>query len=251
VSRLKVTFADARIWRYVMAAVGKFIEMGSLKVNDNGLVFKAMDPSRTALVEFIIPRESFDEFDVDGEHLLPLNIDDLSKILKTAERDDRLTIEWSESTITLTFIRREVPRMFTLPLQTGIEVEEIPELSLELKNSYKIGGSTLYEGITGIEHVGDVLKIEGHENKLSIKSVSDVGEAEIIFDIESGTLVEADVNSPGFNVAYGMEYFSYIKQPVKIAEFAIIRADSDMPCQLELQLSQGARMNYYVAPRVE
>jgi len=248
---LRITFSDARLWRYVMSSVGKFIELGSLYISESGLSFKAMDPSRTSLTEFIIPREAFDEFNVDGEHRLTLNIEDISKILRTAEKDDKISIEWTESAITLTFERRGVPRSFTLPIQTAVEAEEIPELSLDLKNKYKMSGAVLYESIKGIEDVGDVLRIEGDERYLSLKSISDIGEAEVVLNVEGGTLEEAEVGDPGFSVAFSIEYFSYMKLPVKLADYVYLRADNDMPCHLELNYVQGAKFNYYVAPRVE
>jgi len=48
VAGLKITFSNARLWRYVMASVGKFIDTGYILINENGLTFKAMDPSKTA-----------------------------------------------------------------------------------------------------------------------------------------------------------------------------------------------------------
>ncbi len=233
-----------------MAAVGKFVEMGILEISNDGLKFRAMDPSRTALVEFIIPKEGFDVFNVEKEVKLTLNIEDASKIMRTAEKDDKIGIDWTESSITFIFERRGVPRYFTLPLQVGA-AEEIPELSIEYKNMYRVGGPILYEAINSIEDVGDVLKIEGDEKELKLRSVSDLGEAEIVLSLDKGTLDEALVENPGFSVSYGMEYLSYMKQPIKLAESVVVRADTDMPCYLELNYIQGARVNYYVAPRVE
>jgi len=247
---LKLLFADARIWRYLMAAAGKFVEMGILEINNDGLKFRAMDPSRTSLIEFIIPREGFDEFNIDKEAKMTLNIEDVSKIMRTAEKDDKIGIDWTESSITFIFERRGVPRYFTLPLQVGA-AEEIPELSIEYKNAYKAGGAILYEVINSIEDVGEVLKIEGDEKELRLKSVSDLGEAEIVLSLDKGTLDEALVENPGFSSTYGMEYLSYMKQPIKLAESVTIRVNTDMPCYLELNYIQGAKANYYIAPRVE
>lgn len=247
---MKLLFADARIWRYLLAAAGKFVETGALEINSNGLKLKAMDPSRTALIEFIIPRESFDVFNVDKDVKLTLSIEDVSKIMRTAEKDDKIGMDWTESTITFIFERRGVQRFFTLPLQVGV-AEEIPELSIEYKNMYKVSGPVLYDVINSIEDVGEILRIEGDEKELKLKSVSDLGEAEIALSIDKGTLDEAVVENPGFSVSYGMEYLSYMKQPIKLAESVIIRADNDLPCYLELNYVQGARANYYVAPRVE
>ncbi len=248
---MKLLFADARLWRYLIAATGKFVEVGLLEVSSEGLKFKAMDPSRTALVELIIPREGFDAFEVSEDVKLILNIEDMSKIMRTAEKDDKIGIDWDQSSITFMFERRGVPRYFKLPLQSEATAEEIPELSIEYKNTYKVGGSVLHEAVKAIEDVGDVLKITGDERSIKLQSISDLGEAEIVLDIERGTLDEANVGNPGFSVTYGMEYLSYMKQPIKLADTVVIQADTDMPLHLELNYVQGAKVNYYVAPRVE
>ncbi|HDN02130.1 MAG: hypothetical protein DRO10_02370 [Thermoprotei archaeon] len=251
VLQLRISFADARLWRYVTAATAKFIETAILKVNGEGLWFRAMDPSKTALIEFMIPKESFDEFEVDGEESLTINLEDFGKIMRSAERDDKISIKSTESYITLVFERRGVPRYFTLPLRAEHLGEEIPELSLELANEFKMPGEVLYESISGIEDVGEVLWIGEKDGNLTLRSESDLGEAEVILSVEKGVLEDSKVDNPGFTVSFGMEYFTYVKQPIKLADAAVLRADSDMPVHLELNFIQGAKLNYYVAPRAE
>ncbi len=249
---VRVTFADARIWRYIIASASKFIETAIIKVNpEDGLSLKALDPSRTALITFVIPRESFDEFSVDNESTLVLDLEDVGKIMKTAERDDRISIEWTESSISFIFERRGVPRRFMIPLRAESEAESIPELSLELGNEYITSGTVMYDALNSIEDVGETLWISGDENTLKLRSISDLGEAEVELSLERGTLESAKVGSPGFSVSFGMEYFSYLKQPIKLADRAILRADSEMPAHLELNYVQGAKLSYYVAPRSE
>ncbi len=248
---MRLTFADARIWRYIIASASKFIESVIIEVNDNELTLKALDPSRTALIEFIIPKESFDEFEIDGKHMLIIDLEDVGKIMRSAERDDKISLSWSESSITFTFERRGVSRSFTLPLRTEHEAESIPSLNLQLKNEYITAGTVLYDAIGSIEDVGETLWISGDERSLRLKSISDLGEAEVELSLEKGTLEDVKSESPGFNVSFGMEYFSYLKQPVKLADKVVIRADNDMPVHLTLEYAQGARLNYYVAPRSE
>jgi len=249
---VKVTFADARIWRYIIASASKFIETAIININPNeGLTLKALDPSRTALIIFTIPKESFDEFDVSDENTLIIDLEDVGKIMKTAERDDRISIEWTESSIAFIFERRGVPRKFVISLRTEGEAESIPELSLELNNEYVTSGTVMYDAINSIEDVGETLWISGDESILKLKSISDLGEAEVELSLEKGTLENAKAESPGFSVSFGMEYFSYLKQPIKLSDKTILRADSDMPVNLELNYIQGAKLSYYVAPRSE
>ena len=251
VCAVKITFADARIWRYIISAASKFIEAGYFEVSEDGFKFKALDPSRTALIEFTIPRESFDEFDVSGDHKLVIDLESLGKILRSAERDDRISVSWTESSITFTFERRGVSRSFTIPLRTEHEVEEIPALELQLNNEYVTSGTTFYDAIASVEDVGETLWISGDERSLKLKSISDLGEAEVELTLDGGTLEEAKVESPGFSVSFGMEYFSYLKQPIKLSDRVRVKVDSDMPVNLLLEYLQGAMLSYYVAPRTE
>ncbi len=249
---VKVTFADARIWRYIITSASKFIETAIIKVNpDEGLLLKALDPSRTALIIFTIPKESFDEFNVNEESTLVMDLEDVGKIMKTAERDDKISIEWTESTISLIFERRGVPRKFMIPLRAEGEAENIPDLSLELSNEYVTSGTVMYDAINSIEDVGETLWVSGNENTLRLKSISDLGEAEVELSLEKGTLESAKAESPGFSVSFGMEYFSHLKQPIKLSDRVTLRTDSDMPIHLELNYMQGAKVSYYVAPRSE
>ncbi len=249
---VKITFADARIWRYITTSASKFIETAVIKISpDEGLSLKALDPSRTALIAFTIPKESFDEFDINEESTLVIDLEDVGKIMKTAERDDRISIEWTGSSISFIFERRGVPRRFMIPLRTEGEAESIPELSLELNNEYVTSGTVAYDAINSIEDVGETLWISGDENTLKLRSISDLGEAEVELSLERGTLESAKAESPGFSVSFGMEYFSYLKQPIKLSDKVILRADSDMPAHLELSYMQGAKLSYYVAPRSE
>jgi len=234
-----------------MRSISKFIDTGIARVTNDGFNFKALDPSKVVLIEFVIPKESFEEFDLgDKESVdIPFSVEDLTKILRTAGKDDKIALEVRHNKLNVILITKGVERIFTLPLLT-LEVEEIPELSLELKNRFKFMGPLYYEILNSIEDLGDIIKLKAEDEKLIISSVSDLGEAEINLDLESGTLLEAEVNEAG-EVAYGMGYLSNLKQVGRISDTVLVEFSAGMPCHLDFELAQGARMKTYVAPRAE
>ncbi|MEM2444218.1 MAG: hypothetical protein QW596_00840 [Sulfolobales archaeon] len=248
---MRITFSDARVWRYVMAGVGKFIESGLAILNSDGFIFKAIDPSRVSLIEMFTPRESFDTFEVENELEAVINVDELGKILRSSERDDKISLEFGENSLRIEFERKNTTREFLIPLQVGSEAEAIPELKLELNNRFKVSGPLLYESISSIEDLGDVLIIKAFEEGLSLMIKSDLGEAEVVFDSSRGALIEREVNEPDIEVSYGLEYFTYIKLAMRISENVDLLLGSEMPCKLVFNLPQGVKMNYYVAPRIE
>lgn len=248
---MRLTFASARVWRYIIAGVSKFIEFGLITVDEGGLAFKAIDPSRVSLVEMHVSRESFDTFELDSELKVVVNVEELGKILRSSEKDDRISLEFKESSMTIEFERKGVTRGFTIPLHIGSEVEAIPELKLELNNRFRVPGLLLYEGISGIEGLGDVLTITTSDEDLHLIVGSDLGEAEVVFNTHLGSLLEREVNEPNVEVSYGLEYFTYVKLAMRISESVDILLSPEMPCKMSFNLPQGVKMNYYVAPRVE
>ncbi len=248
---MKISFANARVWRYIMVGVSRFIEFGLLTVDEEGLTFKAIDPSRVSLVEVFMPRESFDLFELDKKLEAVVNVEELGKILRSAEKDDKISLSFGEASMTVEFERKGVSREFVIPIQTGSEAEAIPELNLNLVDRFRVPGNLLYEGISSLEGLGDVLALKASSEELHLIVRSDLGEGEVVFDVPSGSLTEVDVNEPDVEVSYGLEYFTYVKLAMRISGNVDILLGPEMPCKLVFDLPQGVKMNYYVAPRVE
>lgn len=248
---MSFTAPDARVWSHVIEATGKFSESGVLILKSDALYIKAIDPSRTAMMEFYIPREAFESYEPVTEKTVYLSMEDLGKILKSAGKADKLSMSFSEDSIRIEFSDGIVTRMFKMPLRLEIAHEEIPSLELEYPNKYVLGGDVLYEALASIEKMGDVLRVSGDESTLVLKSVGDLGEAEIVLSLERGVLREADVKHSGFEVSYSIDYLSYMKKPIKSSDEAVVMADNDLPICLELRFPSGSKLSYYVAPRTE
>lgn len=73
---LELEFHDARAWSYIVSAISKIIEEGVFIVNpDEGIRFRAMDPSHVILLDLYVPRDSFEKFEVDEETRIGVNFE--------------------------------------------------------------------------------------------------------------------------------------------------------------------------------
>lgn len=251
VFRLSFTSPDARVWTYVIEAVGKFAESGVFILKPEAMHVKAIDPSRTAMIEFIIPKEAFEEYVVSDVKAVYLSMEELSRVLESAESNDKLRVMFSEGSVSVNFSDGIITRVFKTPLHAEIAHEEIPELELQYLNEYVVSGDVLYDALVGVERFGDVLRLSGNESTLTLRSVGDLGEAEVVLSVEKGTLRDARVGNPGFEVSFSLDYITYLKKPIKASEEVVVRADNDLPIHLELRFPSGSKLNYYVAPRAE
>ncbi len=245
---MSVSFGSARLLRYIIASAAKFSETAVIEIGEEGITFKSMDPSKTALLVLAIPKESTAAYEATGGGQLVVNLDDLGRVFRSAERDDAVTLSWTQSSLSITFERRGYSRVFTLPLATS--VEEIPEIEIEYPNTYVVPPPLLYDSITGIESAGDVLRVEGDEDELRLAAESELGEAEVVLSKERGSIEESDVGEPGFRVSYSIDFVANVKPVIRIAERAVMKVGSELPLYLELS-SYGTSIKYYVAPRAE
>ncbi len=251
---IKLTFADARTWRYVLRGLADFIEVVSLKVHpEEGIRMKAMDPSHVMLVDFYIPKSAFEEFAIEKETVLFIHLENVSKILRRASRSDKLMIESDGTKLSIGLISKGgVIRTFSMPLISST-YEEVPELSLEFNTFAKTLGPAVSSALSILEDVGDVIKFKVHKEGISLTGSSELGEIEFIFNTTTGTLIDfqppQDVEE--FSNSYSSEYITFITPIAKIAETVTFRLGPELPCEIGLDLAAETKLKLYVAPRVE
>jgi len=253
-SNIRFVFSDARVWRYVLRTLADYLEVVGMKLSPTqGVRIRAMDPSRVMLIDFSIPLTAFEEYVVEKEETLFLNLENVSKILRRASKSDKLAISSDGSRLSLSLISKGgTERTFILPLISST-YEEVPELSLEFKVVAKILGPALSLALSILEDVGDVAKFRVLKDGLSLMASTELGEVEFLFNTATGTLIDyqiaEDVNE--FTNMYSMEYVSTLTQLSKLAETATIRLAPEIPCEIDLDLIGGASLKVFIAPRVE
>ncbi|WP_231656777.1 proliferating cell nuclear antigen (pcna) [Pyrodictium delaneyi] len=248
-AKLKIVFFDARVWRYLVSAISKVIEEGVFVVDpEEGLMFRAMDPSHVIMLDMRFPRDSFEEFDVEQRTELGVNLEDVAKILRRASKEDRLEITADEDSISFAFIGKSY-RKFTLPL-LDITAEQLPEPQLEFKANIKVMSDVYRDTIKDVELIGDVIRFVASSDEFKVASSSELGEAEIIYTRESGSLIDLVVEDMQ-QASYTLEYFSDLSGASRVADTITIQFSTDMPALVEHELPQGAKFSFLIAPRVE
>ena len=245
---MKLVFMDARVWRYIVTAISKTLSEAVFKATEDGLSLRAMDPSRITMVDLLFPPTAFDEYSVDGEEELGVNISDLVKILKRTGKEDQLELESSGDRLTIIF-RGKNTRKFVMPL-LSLEAEELPEPRLELKARARMLSTVFREIIKDLEPIGDMVVFELSPEKLVARSMSDLGEAEVELTLESGNLIEVEAEGVE-RAAFSLDYFSDIVSAAQASDLVTLHLSTDMPCRVEYSLPQGAHLDFYVAPRIE
>ncbi|ACB40604.1 proliferating cell nuclear antigen (pcna) [Pyrobaculum neutrophilum] len=248
-SKHVITYLDAKEFAYIVDAVSVLVEEANFVVRSDGLYLRALDPSRTAMVDLSIPKEAFDEFPEVEELRVGVNFKDLKKILRRVKKGDKISMEVEEGRIRIKLVGKSV-RSITLP---SIEVvgEELPTPKVVYTAMVKTASDVLASAIKDADAVADEVKFEANEEALVIGATSDKGEVEVRLDKNSELVYEFDVKEPA-SARYSLEYLvDMVGRTSKISDIVTIELATAKPLLLTFDIPAGGKIAYFLAPRVE
>jgi len=253
ITAFKLRFADARVWRYALSAIADLVDIGSIRVSSEGFEIRAMDPSHVALIEFKVPSAGFEVFDVEGDDKVPVNFEDISKILKRASKKDELSLEYDGQRFWVELISPQgIGRRFSTPILSSSAVEEVPELRIDFPVRSRMYPQAFYSAYKVFSEVGEVITFTSTAEGLRISGSSETAEAEVVLTPEAGGLLEHQHSGGEVERAsYTIDYFDKVAKASSIAEETSIAFGTDKPCEVALSMPRGARIVLYVAPRSE
>ncbi|UXD21162.1 DNA polymerase [Ignicoccus pacificus DSM 13166] len=247
---MELTFLDARVWKYVISAIAKVVSETTMKINEEGVRIRTMDEAKVVLVDFFIPASDFETYEVEGEIEFGLNLDDLTKVMRRAQKDDTLSIEVGESSYSIIYKGRGI-RKFTLP-QLDVASESIPEPELEFDVKVELTSDAYRELVKDLEPIADTVTFVAEPSTLRVEATSDLGEAEVIIPQDSGVLLDYEVKSSGEppKSSYGVEHLAYISTASQVAHKASLEFSNEMPLKVTFSIGEGGWLAYLVAPRL-
>ncbi len=247
---LRLVFSDARQWRYLVETFSALIDEACFIATPEGIKLRALDPSRIAMIDFLLPPEAFEEYECDAETRIGVNFDDFKKIMKRGTSKDKLELEVTEEGKRLKVrFRGRALRTFSLPI-LDLGAEELPVPRVPFTVTAKVLSDAVKDAIKDASIVSDYVRFESTEDKFSIKASSDRGSVEVEFTQESGSLIELDVKEPS-RASYSLDYLSDMMKATALSDILTIEFATNKPVALTFDLPGGGRLTFYLAPRME
>ncbi|MET1160461.1 MAG: DNA polymerase sliding clamp [Thermoprotei archaeon] len=243
---VRIVYPEAKYFKEIIDALGKLVDEVAFQIKPEGVIVRAIDPARVALIEIELPSTAFIEYDVPEEVVAGISTANLAKMLKRIKKGDRFVIGVEEDRVEVVIesINRRIYRFRNLE----VPVPEIPEAQLEFNVSAQVLIDVVKQAIKDAETVGEHLELEAPDNETLYLRGRGATIAETKLTAGMPALVSLEVKEPSKSV-YQIEYLKYVVGLTKIAELATIKFSSDAPLELEFSLSEG-RVKYLLAPAV-
>jgi len=237
-------------WKAVAAAIKTLVEEATFEANNEGLTFRAMDPSHVALVDLLMPNSSFERYDVDKPFKFSLRVEDLVKLVGRSDAKDSIEMSSTEEDMIKVKFVNGYKREFDIHL---IEVSggaaPLPKLEFDTKVTLT---KTIFEKVlSDVSVVSDQVTILASNDKLSFSGKSDVGKAEIALERNDADILDLHIGAES-KATYSIDYLSnIIRAAGSAADTVICNFSTKKPVLLEFKLNdQGARIHFFLAPRV-
>lgn len=232
------------------AAVKTLVEEATFEATGEGLTFRAMDPSHVALVDLVLPNSSFEKYEADKPFKFSLRVEDLVKLVGRSDSKDSVEITSTEEDAIMMKFVNGYKREFTIHLieSTG-GTAPLPKLEFDVKAT--LTKALLEKVLSDVNVVSDQVTIAATKDKLTFSGKSDVGKAEIGIEKNAADLLELQVNADS-KATYSIDYLiAILKATGGVADTILAEFSTKKPIKLEMKLNdQGARLHYFLAPRV-
>ena len=246
-----IKVADSKIVKDVFTAISTLVDEASFDVTPDRISLRAMDPSRVAMVDFLMEKSAFDEYNATEKMKICMNMSELLKLLRRAGRDESVELSLDEKTGQFRIvIKGRYNRSFNMPTLEATE-EEIPTPNITFNARATLTTEGLRQALDDVALVSDHVRIETDGENILMNAKGDLMGANIEMQKGSDALLSVESKEPS-KATFSLSYLTEIvKAAGATSDVVAIEFSTDMPIRLDFKQQYEGKLAYYLAPRIE
>ncbi len=245
----KMVLTDTDIIKNSIPIIAEIIDEGTFKINQNGMSLLSPDRTMVSVVDFNIPSTAFEEFKVEGEVELGMNLSSLVDVIKRIKGSDKVIIQSGKENRVNINIEGNGKRRFELSL-LDIKTEKPPIDQLKFTAKIEMRSGILEEGIADAEIVADSVVLQASPGLFKMSTKGDISSVEL--EMKKGEegldSIEAEGN---VRARYPLEYLKKMIKAAKLSKKTVLEFGSDYPMRLGFVDVDKVSLKFVLAPRVE
>lgn len=246
----KAEIEDVSLLKDSLKTVSDLISEGIFQFQDDGVKLIAADPAMVALVDFQIEKDVFEEYDLDEETKVGLNLENFYSIIRRANSNDTIVFELDdESSRFQITMENSSTRNFSLPI-LNLSEDDIPDTQdLEFSVTADLETTVLESAVKDAMVVGDSVVIEADSDSISISSEGD--QSNVDFTIESGSEGVLELEGGESRSMFSLDYLNSMIGAKSLSDTVRVKLGEDFPMRLQFEVPEKANLSFVLAPRIE
>ena len=245
----KATLSDVDMLKNSIPIIAEIIDEGTFKVAKDGITLLSPDRTMVSVTDLRILSSAFDEYNVEAEESLGLNMANFAALLKRLKSGDKLTLESTGKSNRLKMtVRGNGVRTFEIPL-IDVKMEKPPVDQLQFGTKVELDSSIIEEGIADAEIIGDSVVLEAGPDSFRMHAKGDVSSAQLELAKDDKSLVKLE-SKEAAKAQYPLEYLKKMIKASKLAKQLSLEFGTDYPMRLSFKALDKMSLKFILAPRV-
>jgi proliferating cell nuclear antigen PCNA len=228
----------------------------NLDFTENGMYTQALGTNHVCLVELMIDKDWFSNYEIDKSYSLGINCEVFYSILTCLEKENTFNMLYDNGdTLNINIKSDKVEKNFDMRLMS-IDVESFDIPTVEYSADIIINSKSFADYINELNIFGDNLMIccDGNNNNVTLETSGDNGKMKLIIneDYMDEYSVEEDIE---LKINYAMAYIKKMTNFVKLNKNIELHMSKDVPLKMVYKLSEeDSEKNYlsiYLAPKID
>lgn len=228
--------------------VGVLVDECKIRLEDDGLTIRAVDPANAGMVDLELDREAFESYETDGG-VIGVDLVRLEDIASMANADDLVHLELDEQTRKL-HIRIDGLE-YTLALIDPDSIRQEPDIpDLDLPATIVCEGRDIDRATTASDMVSDHIAF-GVDSENELFYVDAEGDTDDVhFELDSDDLISL---TPGeAHSLYSLDYLKKMNKAIPSDAEVTIDLGEEFPVQLGFEIADGqGTVTFMLAPRIQ
>ena len=244
---MKLLITDSKLLKDSITIINDLVSECLIIINSEGLSISGLDPNKAAKVDFDLSSSMFDNFEVQEQEILKVNLSDLKSILRRCKPTEILKMETDDAKLILSFTGKST-RTFTMPLlENDQEAPKTPNLSFK----YVVETTTekISDCIEDAAIVSDALTLFGEQNKICVKAEGDLNKVFIEIPEDDSTTINTQETEPVI-AKYSISYMKKLIAGSKLVQNVKLEYSKTYPLKMSF-IGEGFHMNFVLAPRMD
>ncbi|KAH3675909.1 hypothetical protein WICPIJ_009215 [Wickerhamomyces pijperi] len=250
-------FEQAALFKKIIDAIKDTTSLCNFNCTEHGITVQAVDDSRVLLISLLIGSDCFQSYRCDKSITLGMDMSNLSKVLKTGNANDSLTLmaEDSPDSLLIVFEESEKSKIseYTLKLM-DIESDYFNIDDIEQDSLITLPASEFQKTVKDLSQISDSLAILVTKDTIKFHVKGEMGDGDVILkpavDLENtDNSVKIELNK-AVNLNFGIKYILDIIKGSSLAPAITIKLTDQNPALFEFKLSSGY-LRFYLAPKFE
>lgn len=236
----------------LLTAVGTLVDECKLRLDDEGMHVRAIDPANVGMIDLTLEKEAFLQYNAT-DSTIGVNIDRLTESLSMIEKGDEATITVDDEGLNLQGSNLE----FNLSLIDPDSIRADPDIpDIDHAANATLSGAAFNRGLKAADMISDHLILSGNPQRMSVTMKAEGDTDDVELELDESTLDAIDITDDVESI-YSLDYLKDMKKAFKADTELELSFGQEVPMNLNFQNtyesdSEDAVMDvkFMLAPRV-